>query len=116
MVNVYTTQDRVTDEVADDIKSDVLDKVATWISDESRVIDATLPNYVTPFKDIAADPGTPAMVEKACRMLVCDRLIRKLGLVRTDENGRVVDSFRDEGRRILRELRDGSAVIPEEQL
>lgn len=113
---VYTTSENVIDEIADDINAAVTAKIPGWAEAESRTIDATLINYTTPFNDIAGTPPTPAIVEKACRLLVVDRVMRKLGLIRTDENGRLVETYRQAGERIIRQLRDGDLVIPSEQL
>lgn len=116
MPNVYTTQEKVLDELFDDVSAVVTAKIAGWISDESRNIDAALPNYSTPFNDIAGTPATPAAIEKACRFLVVDRVMRKVGLLRYDSDGKLQESYRAEGERLLRQLRDGDLVIPSDQL
>jgi len=113
----YTTPDDVIDEVGiDDIPTNVQAKIPNWIAAESQVIDAALPNYEVPFADVSATPSTPGLIQKACRFLVLDRVLRKLAMIRTDDNGRVVESYKHEGERILRQLRDGEAVIPAGQL
>lgn len=113
MGNAYTTQAKVIDEILDDVPAEALALIPGWIEDESRTIDAALPGYQTPF---AASPGTPPIIEKAARFLVVDRLLRKLGLLRTDDDGRLVETYRRDAEKILKQLREGELIIPEVQM
>lgn len=113
---VYTTQAKVLDELPNDLPAPVKDKLPGWIEDESGEIDTGLPNYTTPFADIAGTPKTPTRIEKIARFLVLDRVCRKLGLLRYDDDGKLLESYKAEAERLLRRLRDGDDVIPASQL
>lgn len=116
MPNVYTTQEKVLDELPNDLPATVKDKIPGWIEDESGNIDTALPNYNTPFADIAGTPKTPTAIEKIARYLVLDRACRKLGLLRYDEDGKPTESYKTEAERLIRRLKDGDDVIPASQL
>ena len=112
MANVYTTSTKVLDELPSSVPTAVSSKIDGWIADESRAVDSALPNYTTPFADIAASPATPALIEEATRYLVIDRALRKSGLLRYDALGKLVDSYEVKGKALLRDLRDGARVLP----
>lgn len=107
----YTTASDVLNEVVSGVPSGTQALIPDWITAESRYVDSALVNYTVPFSD-----PVPAVVERATRFLVADRVLRKVGLLRYDEAGRVVESYKLEGERILRQLRDGELVIPAAQI
>lgn len=116
MANYTTTDDVIAELGLTDIPASVQAQIPAWITEEGQVIDASLPNYNTPFRDVTDTQSTPGLIKKACRFLVCDRVLRRLGLLRYDENGSVIESYKREGERVVNQLRDGTAVIPEGQL
>ncbi len=117
MGNSYTTQASVLAETTNDIPASAQALIPGWIQDESRTVDTWLLNYSVPFNDIVTGvPPTPSIIERATRYLVLDRLFRNVGLLRYDEAGRVVDSFRVNGERILYQLQCGEIVISAAEL
>lgn len=110
----YTTPERVLDELprASTIPADVTAKIPGWITDKSRVVDSWITGYPTPFADIAGNPPTPAVIEEATRYLVVDQVMRKLGTIRRDDDGKPVDSYKQDGESILRKIQTGERIIP----
>lgn len=116
-MDIYTTSAAVLAELPQTPPASVQSLIAGWITEESQVVDTWLPNYLVPFNDITAPAyPTPAIIERITRFLVLDRVFRNIGLLRYDEAGRVVDSYKVEAERLLRQLRDGELVIPVGQL
>jgi hypothetical protein len=110
----YTTSERVLDELprASTIPADVTGKIPGWITDASRLVDSWIVSYPTPFADIAANPSTPPVVEEVTRYLVVDRVMRKLGTIRRDDDGKAVDTYKQEAECTLRKIQTGERIIP----
>jgi hypothetical protein len=68
---LYTTAERVKEELPDDLPDELTDSLITqYIADQSRKIDAYLRTcYLVPFNGIGDSPPTPEMVEQVCRKL-----------------------------------------------
>jgi hypothetical protein len=117
MGNAYTTQQKVLDEGLKDVPNSSKALIPGWIEDSSRIVDTALARvYRVPFRDITASPGTPSLIEQIARYLTVDRLLRKLGLLRYDENNRLVDSYEQKAWDLLDKLKSGELAIPADQL
>ncbi len=66
---LYTSADRVKDELPDDLPDELTDNhITRYIADQSRRIDAYLGTcYPVPFPGIGDSPATPELIEQVCR-------------------------------------------------
>ncbi|GEM_PF-5886636 len=111
----YTTPENVLDELPDDVSAAIQAKIPGWITGASAQVDAGLPGYPA-FQAITDTPATPSLIEEITRLLVVDRVIRKLGLIRRSGEEEAVETYRAQADRMLRQLADGERVIPLDQM
>lgn len=78
----YTTEENVLAEIPGDAPADLTGaKIAAYIEDASRYVDARLPNYAC-FPDINDNPSTPPVIEKIARLIAAGDCLVFMGSLR----------------------------------
>ncbi len=98
----YTTEEKVLAEIPGTIPDELTSaKIAAYIEDASRYVDARLPNYAG-FPDITDDPPAPPVIEKIARLIAAGDCLVFMGSMRgeTSSGG----ELRDIAERILEHL------------
>jgi hypothetical protein len=110
MGNLYTTTTAVRGELPADPGTTVLPEaaVAVYITDRSRYVDDSLPNYA-PFAGVTGTPATPRTIERITRFLAAYDCYVRLGIVR--EDGGVRKVLEEQAERQLADLREGRLVL-----
>jgi len=98
----YTTEENVLAEIPGDAPGELTaEKIARYIEDASRYVDARLPDYAG-FPDIYDSPPTPPVIEKITRLIAAHDCLVFMGAIRGENSSG--SELRDIAERMLEHL------------
>jgi len=121
---LYTTFDKVSAQLPDDIPEGVAAKIDADIADASDEVDAWLHRYplayasnTQRFPEISATPGTPAVVEQCARDLATSMAYIRLKQIGSGD-GKLAKDYRDMAEGRLEKIQKGilEVVVEDTQL